>query len=190
MECGEESEKDFDSVQSSKAGCRKCGRKRNKAKPCLGVPKWLLMRCISAKQRCTNPLDGAWENYGGRGIEFGFESPSLMGVYLMKECAITRDLEIDRIDNDKGYFPGNLRAVRQKINANNRRGAGGVRRMHKFRMLYPEVMYADSTLSGLLRTMSFKEVVERYQKKSDKPKGVFGTYSTADQEIASLVKDS
>jgi hypothetical protein len=189
IECGVESEKDFDSVRTSKAGCRKCGRKKNRSKPCLGVPRWLLMRCISAKERCTNPNSRSWKNYGGRGIQFGFDSPSLMGTYLMENCSITRELEIDRIDNNCGYCPGNLRAVRRKVNANNRRGSGGVRRMHKFRTLHPEIMYADSTLCTLLRTMTFKEVVQRYHMKSDKPKGVFGTYSTADQDIASLVKD-
>ena len=31
-------------------------------------------------------------------------------------------------------------------------------------------------------------IVERYNKPSDKPKGVYGTYSTADPEIVSLAK--
>lgn len=189
LECGIKSLKDFDSVQASKAGCRKCGRKRNSAKPCLGVPKWLLNRCISAKERCTNPNSHSWKNYGGRGITFEFESPSLMGVYMMENFSITRDQEIDRINNDAGYAPGNIRAISPQMNANNRRGKGGTRRMHKFRLMYPEIKYADSTLSGLLRTMTFKEVISRYHQKSCKPKGVFGTYSTADPDIASLAKD-
>lgn len=189
VECGKKEKKAVDTLKIKTAGCRKCGRKRNSAKPCLGVPKWLLARCISAKDRCTNRNSNSWKNYGGRGITFEFDSPSLMGVYLMKNFSITRDQEIDRINNDQGYAPGNIRAVSVKLNANNKRGKGGTRRMHKFRLMYPEIKYADSTLSGLLRTMTFKEVISRYHMKSCKPKGVFGISSIADPEIALLAKD-
>jgi hypothetical protein len=188
-ECGKKEQKAVDTIKSKMAGCRKCGRKRNSAKPCLGVPKWLLMRCISAKDRCTNRNSKSWKSYGGRGITFEFDSPSLMGVYLMENFSITRDQEIDRINNDQGYAPGNIRAVSVKVNANNKRGKGGTRRMHKFRMMYPHVNYADSTLARLLTTMTFAEAIARFNKKSCKPKGVYGISSIADPEIASLAKD-
>lgn len=191
-ECGRLEKKSLDTLKKLIAGCRKCGRKRHKTMPCLGVPKWLLARCISAKERCSNPKSSSWKNYGGRGIMFRFASPSLMGVWVMENLGVNRDMEIDRINNDGHYEPGNLRLVSQKVNGNNRRGKGGVRRMHKFRMLHPEVKYADSTLSHLLGDMglTFAEVVARFSRKSNKPKGVYGTFSTPDPTIASLAKDS
>src|SRR5512146_2904936 len=54
--CGVESTKDYFSLKSGKAGCRTCYKPRQ-------APKWLVARCISAKQRCTNPNDRRFADY-------------------------------------------------------------------------------------------------------------------------------
>jgi hypothetical protein len=62
--------------------------------------------------------------------------------------------------------------------------------MHKFRIDFPDIRYSDSTLRGLFWAgMTAEQIVERYNRPSAKPKGKYGTYSTPDPTIASLVRD-
>ncbi len=68
----------------------------------------------SAKSRCTNPNDKSWERYGGRGIQFLFESFEQFFAELGSRPADV-DAEgkplysLDRINNDGNYQPGNVR---------------------------------------------------------------------------------
>lgn len=83
----------------------------------------LYSRWKSMKQRCNNPNNPAYKNYGARGIKVCEEWNS---DYLkFKEWSInngySEELEIDRIDNSKGYEPGNCRYVTSYINNTNRR---------------------------------------------------------------------
>lgn len=63
------------------------------------------------KQRCYNPNSAAYPTYGGRGIDICAEWKD--DVFTFREWAMSNgysnDLSIDRIDNDKGYYPDNCR---------------------------------------------------------------------------------
>lgn len=70
--------------------------------------------------RCTNPKDKYWENYGGRGIDvywFWLLSPI---NFLNSVGCPPKGKQIDRIDNDKGYYPGNVKWSTPKENGRNR----------------------------------------------------------------------
>ena len=60
----------------------------------------------SAKNRCSNPKSSGWNNYGGRGIRFLFESFEQFYAELGPR-PIGKSL--DRKDNDGNYEPGNVR---------------------------------------------------------------------------------
>ena len=76
----------------------------------------------AAKQRCENPNDAGYHNYGGRGIRFDFPSVTVAGLYLIEKHGLpARELEIDRIDNEKDYCPGNLRFITHTENNSNKR---------------------------------------------------------------------
>lgn len=97
-------------------GCQNC------SEPPPPYPKWLDKRLTAAKQRCTNPKDPGYEKYGGRGIEFRFPSVSAACLYIMETFGIPeRSLEIDRINTNGHYEPGNLRFVTRSENQANRR---------------------------------------------------------------------
>lgn len=75
------------------------------------------------KQRCLNPANPAWAQYGGRGIKL---FPGWTDFEAFRGWARTHgyqaDLTIDRIDNDRGYEPGNCRWVpieKQAVNRSN-----------------------------------------------------------------------
>ena len=61
---------------------------------------------MRAKGRCTNPSYSNYADYGGRGIEFKFES---FGEFIQHLGPRPDGLSLDRIDNDGDYEAGNVR---------------------------------------------------------------------------------
>lgn len=177
-QCGTIAWKNWDNLKRRIAGCRECDNPRK-------APLWLVQRAIAAKGRCENPHDPRYQDYGGRGIRFQFSSPTAMAVYLMEHFKINQRMQIDRINNNSDYAPGNIRMTTSSINQMNTRRQNKVK-MLRFRMKHPEIRYADSTLCGFFgNKMSEAEIIRRYYRKSSKPKGVYGTFSTPDPDIVS-----
>ncbi len=96
-------------------GCRKCSTPRQ-------IPKWLERRLMKVKQRCENPNCTVYKDYGGRGIRFDFPGVTAAGIWIIENLGLPdRSLEIDRIDNNGNYAPGNIRFVTRARNCGNRR---------------------------------------------------------------------
>jgi hypothetical protein len=123
--CGKEKLIRFDAV--IKGGTKSCGCK----KPVIiarartkhgGRRDGLYCVWIDMKDRCRNPNISNFHRYGGRGISVceewsrsyaSFRWWSLFNGYC-------KGLQIDRINNDGNYEPGNCRWVSNKVNANNK----------------------------------------------------------------------
>ncbi len=75
------------------------------------------------KTRCYDPQSRAYKNYGGRGILICDEwRDDFQKFYDWAiNCGYQDDLMIDRIDNDKGYYPDNCRWVNIEVQNNNKR---------------------------------------------------------------------
>ena len=78
------------------------------------------------KQRCNNPNHKGYKDYGGRGIkvfEDWEEDFQAFYDYVSKLEHFNEDgYTLDRIDNDKGYEPGNIRwATHSEQRMNQRR---------------------------------------------------------------------
>lgn len=81
----------------------------------------------SMRQRCNNPHDKSFPDYGGRGIKVckewdhfdTFRAWALNAGY--DEAAPFGECTLDRANNSEGYNPQNCRWVSLKIQANNRR---------------------------------------------------------------------
>lgn len=82
----------------------------------------LVSRFADMKRRCENPNHRAYKDYGGRGIKCLFESSDDFVTYVVNKLQVDPyGLEIDRIDNDGHYEPGNLRLIPHVENMSNRR---------------------------------------------------------------------
>lgn len=73
-------------------------------------------------QRCTNPNNKSYPSYGARGITVHPSWRSSFETFVRDVSdGYSRDLELDRIDNSRGYEPGNVRWVPRIVNARNKR---------------------------------------------------------------------
>jgi hypothetical protein len=73
------------------------------------------------KQRCKNRNDRNYKYYGSRGIDYCPTWEQFSAFFAdMGECP--PGLTLERIDNDKGYHPGNCKWASYSDQMNNKRG--------------------------------------------------------------------
>lgn len=115
----------------------------------------LLNRLAACRSRCHNPRDKNYPNYGGRGIHV--YAVWLKDKHKFLEHVVGLDgwdqphLELDRIDNERGYEPGNLRFCTRRENAGNKRFAGKMQlrireledRVRHLELWNAELLYPD-----------------------------------------------
>lgn len=76
------------------------------------------------KERCTDPRHPRYKDYGGREIRCCFNSAKEFTDYIINKLQVNPcGLQIDRIDNNGDYKPGNIQFVTAKENCNNRRNS-------------------------------------------------------------------
>ena len=75
---------------------------------------------LAAYHRCTNPKCNVFSSYGGRGIEFRFQSVPKMAQWIIDNLG-TRPIgfSLDRIDNNGHYEMGNLRWASRSLQRKN-----------------------------------------------------------------------
>lgn len=105
--------------------CKKCHNKQNK----ISFRNWykttkgyLITVFHHIKERCNNPKHPSYENYGGRGIKCKFKSSKQFVDYIMNKLKVDpHNLQVDRINNNGHYEPGNIRFITAKENSNNKK---------------------------------------------------------------------
>jgi hypothetical protein len=130
--CGTEKEvHNYHLKSGASPRCRECHHNdRHYGGRDLGVDRrvWRRLRVAAndAVARCTNPKHKVFGDYGGRGIRVFQEWVNDKIAFARYLATLAghddRSLWLDRIDNEMGYEPGNLRFVTvQTSNLNKRR---------------------------------------------------------------------
>lgn len=92
----------------------------------------LLNRIAACIQRCTNPKYRSYVDYGGRGIRVWAGWVNNRRAFLQHLVTLpgwdAPHLELDRVNNDGNYEPGNLRFISRRGNIGNRRSMQGMQR--------------------------------------------------------------
>ena len=85
----------------------------------------IALRFKYMKERCYNPNNKSYKNYGGRGIKICDEWRKDYQKFenWAENNGLREDLAIDRINNDGDYTPDNCRFVTLKENNQNRRSS-------------------------------------------------------------------
>lgn len=115
------------------------------------------------RQRCSNPNNKDYNNYGARGIKVCHEwdSSSAAFVKWAKENGYREDLSIDRIDTNGNYCPENCRWATITQQSRNKRAlpsnTTGVSGVHMDRGKFRATIYVKSRRIDLGRHNTLEE---------------------------------
>lgn len=104
-------------------GCLRKENGNNRQTIILGCHHPLYRKWVNMKSRCYNPNVHDYESYGARGITVCDEWLNNPNAFILWGLANgwKEGLQIDRIDNDKGYSPNNCHFVTFLENRANQR---------------------------------------------------------------------
>ena len=103
-------------VRGTSTHCRMCSVYKHGMEGTPTYRTWITM-----KARCTKETNHNYKNYGGRGIKICDRWLNSFENFLEDIGVRPEGLQLDRIDNNGNYEPGNCRWVTPKENSNNRR---------------------------------------------------------------------
>ena len=127
-DCGEQGVARSSSLPA-KTRCAKCAREQQAQKITIHGetinPKRssLYNTWLSIRQRCNNPKHLSYKDYGGRGIKLCERWNSFDMFKLDVGEKPAPHMQINRIDNNGNYEPGNVEWATPSQNSNNRRSS-------------------------------------------------------------------
>lgn len=123
-------------------------------------------------KRCSNANHERYHRYGGRGIRVCNEWENSTNSFLQwaVDNGYQDNLSIDRIDNDKGYYPDNCRWVASDIQVQNSSKAKlNINEVKEIRSIYPSLSYSElankfsvnkSTIANVVLHKTWKNIIQ------------------------------
>lgn len=107
-------------------------------------------------QRCCNPRCQEWKNYGGRGIRVCAKwRRSFSAFFADVGARPDPHLSLDRIDNARGYSPGNVRWATSAQQQANKRSSGPVSKRPQWIGRCREMREAGATYQTIAEKIGF-----------------------------------
>lgn len=79
-----------------------------------------LMAYTNAKQRCNNPKNPKYKNYGAKGIKFELTIEEIKKLWFRDKAYLLTKPSIDRLDSKKNYTYENCQFIEHRINSSKR----------------------------------------------------------------------
>lgn len=164
-ECGSKKKLKVRSVVSkntTSCGCKQL--KRLTKHNCSRTSLYHVWSCM--KQRCDNPKSKNYHRYGGRGIRYKKTWAKFSNFKKWAEVSgYKQGLSIDRINNNKGYYPSNCRWTNTKIQSRNKSTnivyKGEVARDASFRLRGHEHLVTDRIRHGWSKKDAFTKPINK-----------------------------
>jgi hypothetical protein len=203
-DCGTEDWKVLDNLRRARSKCCMSCRTKERHRKAGNMlvssedEQKLQRRVEAVFQRCNNPRDPGYKNYGGRGVRCLFKSKNELFRYLMElhRAEDWAGYEIDRINNDGHYAVGNLRRATQSQNRQNRRRTVWVtyreqsvvqgHLWHLIKTDYPDFEFSLGKVITLLREGMPPDEIPHYKRVGERRST---TSKTPDPAIVSLYRE-
>jgi hypothetical protein len=101
----------YDLIKGKTLMCKRCSHTVPRKHGAYTDPSMALTHSswLAMMQRCYNPNNKSYEDYGGRGIlVFDLWKESFESFYLMVGARPGADYTLERLDFNQGYVPGNV----------------------------------------------------------------------------------
>lgn len=121
--CGKRVEASLENLrgrQVTSCGCSRADSNRARLLKHNGTKTREYKSWTGMRERCGNPNNGSHHRYGGRGITI-CERWNDFSNFLADMGKCPKGKSLDRIENDKGYYPENCRWATPSQQARNRR---------------------------------------------------------------------
>lgn len=122
----------------------------------------LYRRWLGMMSRCHKKTNTKYKDYGGRGIKVCPSWHEFMNFYNDNKESFKPELELDRIDNNKGYSPENCRwatRAEQCLNKRTNRFLTYKGKKQTVSEWAKELPITDATLRGRLQTKTLKQII-------------------------------
>jgi len=103
--------------------CKGCANKQQKEAKRKNIRLYLMYRFHNMRQRCYNPNDPSYHNYGERGITIcddWLNDPDSFVDWGLNN-GFKKELWVERIDNNQGYSPANCMWTTPAVQLMNKR---------------------------------------------------------------------